>query len=1166
MRPPLRLRAFISGLALILVVIPLLAQRYDSMSARELQRRLERDTDQLVNYVRNQRNSSGARAPSGPDPWVEQMRAREAQREADRVAREEQARLDREWRRNHPNETRQQYFARIEREAADAARETRQAKAAARRSEEERKAAEDAADWARVRASYDGYAAEVRPPGFETPAAALSWCLRHAATTQNEWAANQAAMLLIEGVGVPQNLIGAARLLDPHGPVAAKAGRRHPETQALHGFLQLTAPESVRAAGQPVDPAAARAALIEAASRSPAAKWYLARALNDSADPEDQKLALRTVTAGDRWARVWFAPMLNTLSPAREPLSAHVRERTLAVLEKQRGHLPTLMQELSLEEFEEFGDLLPGASPLLRIEAMTMYIETIARRIVPLTPSHPFNHVAFDSLLEQAEAAGIDGVDGLAALRRLHLLGIDEIGRFEPSWGHGRHEERALSALQRWGTREDRLGVRARRALQGLAFEAAASPTWKFPLLPEVARYQEAAREHARLEALAWIPKDSPKPLQQLRSEAGATAAAARTDAIAAVARRDSTAPTVETIPRLLAAMQTSEQWRVERAQLDALAAGQPIDPVTFAIEDPSFDLRQAAVHFEAAGVLGVPREVRRRELFHAMRLGDAFAPAVLAHELQGTGAVSLPRLHELSAARRARDVSARRSPALLVRAIEAGLPPEERDLLLAEAATAGSVVAARIRTAQRIARLMATEADRPPSWGLSVATMAELDASLADWATGNFSGEWDFLTEVLSPGHVGDVRMWLWPASLWAGDQAQRLEDERLIQAAKPQVEAVLETLAAWPGLNQQDPRHSDLLWEGAKLRSAAEDLAPTDGLEALKLFLQAAASGSRGALETFAEYVRLGVGGLPRSATLAAALQAVEIKMIQADAEVGDRVAAFHLAQHYLQGARPEDRAAGYQWLCYAAERGELAAAVALRDQEPALPVDNKATRRWTALAEAIESREYLSTPPRRLPADLASLTPLRAPLEKALAAAHQRLIAPRRVSDAERAALETEFADAESLVARDAKAGLLALAHASAAGSRAASFVLAQILAGGEYGLEPEPALAREYYALALKQLQHEAEYGDAYAAYRLGRYLLDLPLTTADSVNSVHWLSYAAERGETAAATSLAELYTGGAPGVAPDPDAAGRWRTFATATTRDDFKPRPPLRE
>jgi hypothetical protein len=90
---------------------------------RELQRRLERDTDQLINSLRNQRNApSRSSSSSGSDAWIEAMRAREAREQS---AREERNRLDAEWRRDHPNETRQQYFARIEREAAATAREER---------------------------------------------------------------------------------------------------------------------------------------------------------------------------------------------------------------------------------------------------------------------------------------------------------------------------------------------------------------------------------------------------------------------------------------------------------------------------------------------------------------------------------------------------------------------------------------------------------------------------------------------------------------------------------------------------------------------------------------------------------------------------------------------------------------------------------------------------------------------------------------------------------------------------------------------------------------------------------------------------------------------------------------------------------------------------------
>ncbi|HEX2860454.1 MAG TPA: hypothetical protein VHN79_02395, partial [Lacunisphaera sp.] len=272
MRFPLRPAA-----ALVLVLgsaAILFAAQYSSTSPRELQRRLERDTSQLIDSLRSQRNSPSRSSSSnpGPDPWIEGMRAREAR---DRENRAEQARLDAEWRRDHPNETRRQYFDRIEREQAAAAREERrqrQEAAAARRAQREREAAErarqEAADWARIRASHGGYMAEVSPPIFSSPTESLTWFLRHHNETQNEWAANQAAMLLIEGIGAPQDIPRALRLLDPNGPAAKKAGQRHPETRALFAYLQLTQPAAVKATGFEVDTSAAREDLETAAAKT----------------------------------------------------------------------------------------------------------------------------------------------------------------------------------------------------------------------------------------------------------------------------------------------------------------------------------------------------------------------------------------------------------------------------------------------------------------------------------------------------------------------------------------------------------------------------------------------------------------------------------------------------------------------------------------------------------------------------------------------------------------------------------------------------------------------------------------------------------------------------------------------------------------------------------
>ncbi|ATC64490.1 hypothetical protein CMV30_11290 [Nibricoccus aquaticus] len=1172
MRLPSPRRALYPRLILTaaLLALPLFAQRYDSMSPRELQRRLERDTDQLIDSLRKQRNSpTRSGPPSGPSPWEQEIRSR---REREASARAEQARLDAEWRRDHPNETRQQYFDRIDREQAAAAREERRqrdAAAAARRAQREREAAEiarrEAANWARVRASHNGYAAEVSPPIFSSPTESLLWFLRHHNETQNEWAANQAAMLLMEGVGTPQNIPGALRLLDPNGPAAKKAGQRHPETRALFAYLQLTQPDAVKAAGFEVDVVAARQDLEAAASKTDLAKWYFARFLNNSDSPADQKLALRLITRGAFWARVYFAGFVNMSPAAHDPILKYVSPISLSIVEKQRAHIPTLIRELPMEEFENFDDLLPYVSEPLRTEAMTLYVEAIANRAVPLTPAQNFNYSAFDHILEKAGQAGIDGVAGLAALHRFHLLGIDELGAFRLSWDDEPDAARTLAALTRWSSRDDLLGARARLAIEGLALQAASPRRWTPPLLDEVALYQNAAREHARLVALAFVDADSPKTISQLRSEAEAAKNAAHVRALAARARRDANAPKPDAVPALLASIKASEQWADARNDLVLFAAGNPIFPSTFAVNDASFDLTKAAALYNEAFAAGTPTAVRRQRLLEAMRLGDAFAPVMIAAELPNASP-SIEKLKQLSAARRARDVAAKIPRALTARLVEVRLRGEDFEPALTDAVAAGSVLAARLKTAQRIENSLSREADRPPSWNLSPALIAELDASLADWATPEFSAEWESLSHTLSSEDTSRAFAWFYPALQWEMDRQQRLLDDELIRAVQPQLDAVIATLSEWPGINQQDPRHTELLDRASRDRAAAEELVASDGLGALQLFIKAAGYGERSALEMLASHIRQGSGDLPRSAALADQLTAVAFKMTMADAEVGDSAAAEQIANSYRDGRGvAPDHAASLTWLRYAAELGELTAATALRDRALTAPVDKTAARHWSVFVEAIENLEHLPASPRRTPADSAPLAPVRAELETILAAADQNIAKAARITDAQRESFQSLNDDAYERLKENPASGLLALAKAAAAGSREAAFTAAQILATGRNGLEPDPTLARRVHALALKQLQIDAEYGDAFAAYHVGLYALDLPAAQPDPTAALRWLTYAAELGEPAAAEFLAKLYTDGAPGIAPDAKQSARWTAFAKKTLSDNFKPRAPLR-
>ncbi len=1169
--PPPR-RALCLSLAAALLSIPLFAQRYDSMSPRELQRRLERDTDQLINSLRTQRSSSSRSVPAGPSAWELQLRERDRR---ERENRAEQARLDAEWRRDHPNETRQQYFARIDREAAEEARAARRAREDALRAQRAREAAErerqEIADWARLRASYNGYAATVRPPQFFTPAESLDWLLTHQERTQNEWAANQAAMLLIEGVGVPQDIPKAIGLLNPDGPVAKKAGTPHPESRALLAYLQLTSPDAVKAAGLEVNAVTARATLERVAEQNSLAKWYLARALNNSDSPAAQKRALRLISPGALWARAFFAPLIKAGPAGRDPIAKHLSALSLAIIEKQAAHMPALIRDLPLTEFDDFANMLPSLSEPLRTQAMTLYTEALVERIVPLTPNHEINYWAYDNILEKAGEARIDSVYGLAMFRWLYLLEVEDRGEVRPSWSGFRDQDLAVSALTRWSAREDVLGSRARLALKILADRSASSDWWTLQKLNEVIDYHRATEERARLLGINRDPT-SDKSIFQLRDEAEVAEKAARKAAYEAFARQDAAAPPVSAVPDLLIALTAGKQWRGELELLKNAATDNAANTSTFAVTDASFDLAKAAAHLDAAFAPGTPATVRRHELFQAMRLGDAFAPAALEQEISW----DLPpavntKLRKLHDARLRRDEAARLPRALLAKAIFAPRLTPESDALLAEAAAAGSVLASRIQLDNRIGRDMARENNRPPSWSLAPALIAEFDTAVTTTGiTPDAPGEWSVVQSLLSANEAADAaKNWFSYLRYWEADRQERLADAEFAKAILPQVDALIATLAQWPGLDQGDPIRREWADTARRDREHAMSLVRKgDGLGALRAFLAAAGRGDRGALELLARHIRTGDGGLPLSPEIADKLQGAAFQMTIADAEVGDAHAANYIGECYREGRGvPADPAQAFAWLRYAAEMGWSPAARTLAlDDAQGLNRPPAELLHWAAVRDACEYNELLPKPPRRLGTPRIDLTPIRPQLEAAIVALNSfRTKKPVELTPEQEDAATARTDQAKAGLKKNPANGLVLLAKIAATDNRYIAHEMATILARGDCGVQPDPALAQHFHAAGLALLERDAEYGDFNAAQRLATYALGLG-EKPDIPAALRWLTYSAELGSTTAAEALAKLYTDGAPGLPADSAAAARWTAFAESTNSENFKPRDPLRK
>ncbi len=1144
---------FLVLVALTLLGAAVVRAQPNSMSPQQVQRRLEADTTQLLDSLRSQRNTPSQRPfEAGKSPLELHYEARKLQREQDRQAAAESARLDAEWRRDHPNETRAQYFARLEREGAEQARERVRQQSAEAAAERARAIAEEAqrirAVWDDYRAGRFGYAAHTRPPAFTTTPEALAWYLAHARAHANEWAANQAAMLLLEGVHVPQDIAQVVALLDPRIPRVLKDGQPHSETRTLRAYLQLANPAAWKAGDLTPDPAAARAELDELArySYSPGhACFYLARFLADSSAPADRSRAFGLLVTSHRWMRADYAVGIAETPQGRTALLEQLAAVLEVVLQKTSDQLPAAFTPLSLYEFQYLAGLLPAKTKKLHDRVVPLYAEAIATRAVPATPAENFDYDSFERVLVEALELGSDVPHGLSFLRRCHLLDGDDTSFSSRGWDRGQTDAKTIAALARWGSRDDVLGARSRIALREFAAYIADPQTWSLPFLPEMLAW--------------WRRSDGKTP-------------ATRAAALAAVARRDASAPPVDALPRLVAACEAARQWEQGMRQIEAYARStQPDASPAFAVEHASFDLTRAAAEFDAAYAPGVSAVAQQYHLLNATSLGDAFAPLALA-QILGRRTIEIgayAKLEKLAAARRARDEAARRPRAFLARVLEARLTQQELEPALSRAVSAGSALATRLQLSKRIDESMAREIDRPMSWNLPPALVAELDAAvIALEARPDSLAELSLLNVVMSSSEAANTDHWFFSVAQWDADRRVRGGDDSFFRAHRPQIDALVATLAQWPGLNHNDPRHEGWVTAAEGFRDQAERLVKSDGPGAFALFMQAAGRGDRGAVEMFSNHIRNGTGGLPRSAAFADLLQTAVFKMAQADAEVGDAFAADFVGDSLLTGrAVAKDPAAGVAWLRYAAELGQNSAAVALADQHGGDdPKDRAARRRWNAVAESILHQQFLPSPPRRLASDAIALTPILPKLEAALAAATRRLAGPQAqpLTEAEEEAQHARYVAAEEQLKKDPAAGLVALAQCAAAGHQKASFALAQILASGGYGLRPDLPLARRFHALGFALLQRTAEEGDMFAAHHLGAHHLDLA-EKPDLAAAIRWLTYAAELGDSSSAQALAELYTTGAPGLPADSKAAARWTAFDETIGSDNFKPRAPLR-
>ncbi len=1163
----------------------------DSSSASEQLRVLRKEVNDLGDALRSRRNTPSPRSSGGStSDWLNQMQAAEAARTAELKRASEQRRADAEWKRDHPNETRYQYYSRMERErdAADYAASVagiaaaRAARVRAQEAEyEARRDRQEKAAWENYRAANHNFIPRSRAPVFSTPTDALAWYLAHDRESPNPWAAGQAAILLIDGYGIPADPAAAARLLDPRTRREPAGEQPRPELAALFAYLRAVHPEVCVPLGVPTDPAAARRDLEALAIRphNDVARWYLARLLSESPVLADQKKALQFLPEGYAWMIEHPAGLLSTQAAGGFMVSKPVDATATTILAGATVDLPEALATWPLNKISAIAVLVYRLPEPQLNPALMLFADTAAERYLTGSPSPKFPYNEFDYLLVVAGSRGSSSAHAIALFERLHFIRFNEEGKYTPSFLRLTDRARSIPALSRWAQRDDALGVRARLALSALAFEVTnpAAQSNTAVVLPEPFASVAGAIERYRAAVDRYAPS-----VTDIAAKAIAVKTALQS-VYAAIARRDASAPPISAMPSVLDSLALFQREQDQLIQLNeepALVTSP--DPALFAIGAASFNLDRAALQFDAAHTSemiassGTPKRFAKlHALFEATRLGDAFAPSALSQDpdfryVLTSGARE--KLRTLSNARRARDEAARRPRALTARVLEACLRNTDPDpALVAIAAANGSRLAARLQFDQRLKASLAAESDARPSAQVSTALVNEFDTTLlALDAQPPASPEWQFLG-LLMEGSANwhPVEQWFPHIIRWTKDRDERLASAALVKALRPGFEAVIVTLSQWPGLNHEDYRREDWLDEADQIYLKAKDLIATDGVAALTLCLEAAGRGNRDALGLLAYNLRNGLGTLPRTPEFADLLLGASLKIAQTDAELGDSIAAYNVGLSLMEGdGIAKNPAAGREWLRYSAGRGNADAANELRNHASSddQPKDPAAERHWASVMVMARAYEQMPVPPRRLGSDIIELTPLRPALEAALTAANASLAAlkTKRLNEEEIGTAYDRYTTATQEARRTPATGIVQLAQLASTGNQGAAFSTAQFLAGGISGLRPDQPLARRFHALALELQQTSAEFGDADEAYHLGLHHLELA-EKRDPATAIRWLTYAAELGHHEAVICLRSLYDTGAPGILADPKAAARWTAFGETITIESFKPRAPLR-
>lgn len=930
----------------------------NSNSAFNAQRRLEAYTNQIVDSCRSQRNSTGNSSSGSARPYIAPWKPpqttsgdykQERGKQRDKLISAGDA-----WRTMMAADAKRSPAERAQRNAENARAAERQRLAASLQREADFAKAREALiqrDWDAYRSRVGGYAPRTPVPDFSSAAASVDWLLKHHAQQPNEWAQVRAASLLTDGVRGPVDVPGVLALLAVERSPAGAA--LHPARRVLHCYLKALPTAAAGTVGEAEQ--GARRDLLELAKTDPLARWYGARLLSFSEKTEERREALRLLPDGYWCILDHPAPGVYATSDSSFALrSTHVHD----ILQRCAGEWPQVLGELKSEELGRIAKVVSSYAGPEREVLWDHFGEAIARTLGTLPETDLFNYSDFGNFLVESGNANSSASCGLSALLRLQLLDIDDLSPVVTPWREHWRSPATIDALERWASTPGKLGARSRLALGLLAEEAAKErPRPHFPL-PEVAVWHAARAEVDRLGGGPGA------------SEAIKRRDDARKTAAAAFKSRLDSAPDNETVKDLPPLLRDYHKDMLVSQRLESFADTASVPGL--AVSDKTFDLDKADALYDRALVEEISLGQRRALLLEATLLGGAEAPGALSSLCDSDRLRD--RLRKLAVERQARDAQAGRPRARVVAVLRAALSGTELDGPLQDALSQGSILARSLQLNRHIARHMSDRMDRPPSWRLPAERIAELDeAVLALGQSTELQREFNLHRSLTLRIRTMPAENLFKELTAWREDMERRDLNARMGELIKPAILGLTEELKQWPGIDLSLPEHADARQAAQDLRSFGEDALYRDAPLALKCMILATSKGDNTSLALLMDWLRAGVEDLPKMPQIAELLEPGFLRMMQANGELGDPVAAYTVGARKLDQAK--DQAAFHEalkWLGYAAERGNMDAALQIQGLYESggefLAPDQKQADHWTKIGHAIADSTLVPCKPWR------------------------------------------------------------------------------------------------------------------------------------------------------------------------------------------------------